>query len=261
MMIRRLPALLVLCVPALAAATPHDIPFSYGYATLGKGQLEIEQYADLTPVKGQLGDATPTTLRSILTTEIEYGLSDKLELGLYFQFTNDPSSSGLASNWPLGFDGIKQRLRYRLAEAGQWPVDTSLYLELSELSTEVELEAKVNLERRLGPIRLLMNLWAENEFYYNGVNEWVLHPTAGASFELTPALKLGFEYWLNAEFGADTGFNPAPHHYLGPTMSFQGSRFWCTFAPYLRLDRWDRSGQVGDEFGRLWLRLVIGVEP
>ena len=77
-----------------------------------------------------------------LITEIEYGVTDKLELGLYFQFVSEPGEA------PLIFDGIKQRLRYRLAEQGQWPVDVSVYAELAEMHDEVELELKLNLAQK-----------------------------------------------------------------------------------------------------------------
>jgi len=31
-------------------------------------------------------------------------------------------------------------------------------------------------------------------------------------------------------------------------------------APYLRLDAWDRAGQINDQFGRFWFRTIIGLE-
>jgi hypothetical protein len=39
--------------------------------------------------------------------------------------------------------GIKQRLRYRFADAGRWPIDVALYGEVTENDREIELEAKV----------------------------------------------------------------------------------------------------------------------
>jgi hypothetical protein len=257
----------VLLAPA-AQADPHPLPYSYPYSTLPRGMSEVEQYTDMTTVKSfDLSGAAHTTMRSVLVTELEYGITDRLELGLYFQFGNDPGVS-TGGEIPLRFDGVKQRLRYRFADAGVWPVNVAIYGEVAELANEIELEAKIILDRRLGRWHLMANLWGEHEFYYSGRREWVANPTGGVAFEIVPAFHVGVEYWMHGEFGATPapgetatkGFNENFHHYLGPAFLLQGSRLWVSVAPYLRLDTWDRDGQVGDRFGRFWFRTIIGLE-
>jgi hypothetical protein len=261
---RRLIVLLGLALPAGAWANPHALPYSYPYATLPEGSLEVEQYTDLTPVPAIGDTGNPTTLlQGVLVTEVEYGITDQLELGLYLQASDNPGAlTGTVAEAPLVFDGVKQRLRYRLAHVGAWPVDVSLYGEIAELQNEVELEGKVNLERDFGPVQVLVNLWGEREFYFSGRQEWVANPTAGLSYQLAPRLRLGLEYWMHAEFasGGEVGFNPAPHHYLGPALLLQSTRFWVAAAPYVRLDRFDRSAEVGDQYGPLWVRTIVGIE-
>ncbi len=263
---RTLVALLCL-TPVRALATPHALPFSYPYATLGQGALEIEQYADLTPSPMLIGTGaggrplTQTALRAVMTTEIEYGLTDRLEGGFYLQGSNDTTAPG--GTIPARIDGIKQRLRYRFADPGVLPIDVSVYGEVSEFVDEIELEAKVNLEKRIGRLQLLVNLWAEREFYYSGVAEWVVNPTAGASFQISPAFQLGLEYWGHGEFGGDDppgAFNPQFHHYLGPALLLQTGRIWLAAAPYVRLDHLGRAPAVGDEFGPVWVRTILGLE-
>jgi hypothetical protein len=151
--------------PARAHADPHSLPYNYPYSTLPRGMSEVEQYVDMTSVKAfDLTGGQPTTLRSVLVTEIEYGITDRLELGLYFQFANDPGA-GTGGAIPLQFDGLKQRLRYRFADAGVWPVNVAVYGEVAELADEIELEAKIILDRRRGRWHLIANLWGEREFY------------------------------------------------------------------------------------------------
>src|SRR6185503_7565812 len=82
------------CLPAVASATPHPLPFSYNWETLGNDQTGIEQYVDLSPVK--LSQEQPDgsfkkvfDLGSTLVTEVEYGLTDRIEAGFYFQFVQD----------------------------------------------------------------------------------------------------------------------------------------------------------------------------
>jgi len=54
------------------------------YETLPKGSVELEQYADYTPLKLQnpVG-ASVLYGASQFQTEFEYGITDRLELGLY----------------------------------------------------------------------------------------------------------------------------------------------------------------------------------
>src|SRR4029079_50661 len=97
----------------------------------------------------------------------------------------------------------------------------------------------------------------EREFYYSGRREWVANPTAGATFELTPAFRIGVEYWMRGEFGASVPpgvarFNSGIHHYVGPAFLAQGSRVWLAVAPYPRPRDSAPAGQAGGHLGPPW---------
>ena len=166
-------------------------------------------------------------------------------------------------------NGSKQRVRYRLADPGAWPVDVAIYGELAENEREVEIEAKVILQRRIGRLRLITNLWAEREFYFDGTREWVLNPTLGGTYELSPRLHVGLEGWLRSEYPDDfTGprpFNLGPQIYLGPAFMLNFGRVWWTTGAYLRLNDFDRTvvapapPAVGDAYGHVWVRTVVGI--
>jgi hypothetical protein len=173
---------------------------------------------------------------------------------MYFAFFDDPGEG--AFHW----DAIKQRARYRFAEPGAWPIDVALYLELAEERDAFEVEAKLLLQRRFGPLTVDVNFWAEREFFWAGGGAWVLNPTAGITYQVRPWLNIGIEYWSHVELGAeDAGFNEAFHHFIGPAFMVQSGKFWWSVAPYLRLDGFDRGAQPGDEFGRVWIRSVVGL--
>ncbi|MFO0722456.1 MAG: hypothetical protein U1E65_01655 [Myxococcota bacterium] len=249
-------------IPAIASATPRPLPMTYPYATLPDGGLELEAFVDIVPVRVlDTSGAMAIRPRSDLTLEVEYGLTDHLELGLYFVASDMPGAGG-----GFSFEGIKQRLRYRLADAGEWPVDVSIYGEIAELKEEIELEAKINLEKRFGDLSVQVNLWGEHEFYFSGESEWVLHPTAGVVYAFSPNFSLGLEYWMQAEFGVDAGgdpieaFNQAPHHFLGPTVMLNFGKLWWALAPYLRLDDLGKPSEVGQELGHVFIRTVLGIE-
>lgn len=259
----------LLSVAGSATANPKLLPYTYPYGTLPKGGSELENYVDFTPTRA-LSSSTgkPATIGLFLfQTEYEYGISDRLELGLYLQVA-PPVGEDFASVATLqAGTAMKQRLRLRLAEAGDWPVDVSLYGEIAEARTEIEVEFKVNLERRFGRLSLMANLVAEHEFYYDGRREWVLNPSGGAAFEVTPWFHTGVEYWMQAEYAANSitaasqkPFAFGPHHYVGPTMLLNFGRVWWSNGFYFRASDATRVQEPGDGFGHLWVRTIIGLD-
>jgi hypothetical protein len=246
-----------------AAANPRPLPFSYPYETLPEEEAEIEQYVDMTPVRAiPVATGQPAWLNIYrLQTEFEYGITDRLELGLYIQYVPSPSDAWSSVPSFSGGNGIKQRLRLRLAEEGEWPVDVSLYGEVSELDDELELEAKINLQKRFGRARLMINLWGEREFYYDGRADWVIQPTAGFTYEVTPTFHPGVEYWMRAEYPDEEqkDFADGPHHFIGPAIMLSFGKVWWTSAVYWRASDTKRSVTVGDNIGHVWVRTVIGL--
>jgi hypothetical protein len=257
--------LLPTLVTSRAHATPHPLPFSYPYATLPSGATEAEQYVDLIPVRvaRELPGSTESVvaIRSALVTEIELGITDHLELGWYFAFEQSAAASGPA----LRFNGVKQRLRYRFAEAGEWPVDLGVYLEVAELYSEIEIEEKILISRRFGPVTAVSNLWIEQEYLFQrGVWKHVYHPTLGVTVEASPRVSPGVEYWVRGTFGEKEPAPPGtleekPHHYLGPTLLFQMGETFLSLGAYARLDDFGKAQAPGDPWGKLWLRAIVGV--
>ena len=78
-----------------AAANPRPLPFTYPYETLAEEEVEIEQYVDMTPVRAiPVATGQPAWLNIYrLQTEFEYGITDRLELGLYVQYVPRPSDA------------------------------------------------------------------------------------------------------------------------------------------------------------------------
>ncbi len=262
--------IMVLALPSTAHADPHALPFSYPYETLLQGQVEVEQYMDFVPMRverekldGTLDDVWG--VRSVLTTELDVGLTDRLELGFSLQLRQD--ASGTTPFMRLA--GVKQRLHYRLAETGELPVDVGLYLEVSEHHNELELEERILVSKRLGSMTLVANLWVEQEWYFqDSVTKYIFNPTAGATYEITPRCHVGLEYWSRGRLDdtrddqiALTDDAPTKtHHYLGPTFLYQPDRVFFALGVYARIDTIGESAVAGDPFGKIWLRSTIGLE-
>jgi len=257
----------VLLWAGVASANPRPLPFTYQHEQIASGAAELEQYVDLTP--GRAREASSPAARwyglSQFATEFEYGLTDRLELGLYVTYA--PAASSGFDEIPRAPDGngMKQRLRFKLAETGEWPIDVSLYGEAVENERELELEAKVILQRRLGLARVIANLSGEREFYYDGKHDIVLNPSAGLTFELSPTIQPGIEWWMRAEYPEENPPSPrpftlGPHHYLGPTLLLQFGALWWTTGIYVRLSDTSHTLQIGEGFGGIWARSVLGIE-
>jgi hypothetical protein len=259
----------VLGVSASAHANPKALPFSYGTGTQPPGGLEIEQYADIVAMRvaRELPDGSAestVTPRYVLQTELEYGLTDRIELGLYFAFRQDASA-----NAPLlRFQGVKQRVRWRFSDP-TWPVSLAAYFEVAEFHDEIEVEEKLLIEKRLGRLRAIANLWIEQEWYF--ITDEVKHvynPTVGATYELAPAIQVGAEYWARGRFDdtssddAMSGYDAVSggaRHYAGPTVLLQGGEHWLAVGAYLRLDGLGKATPVDDAYGRVWVRLIAGI--
>lgn len=251
----------------VAAANPHPLPFSYPYQTLPKGRIEVEQVVDLVPMRvaREKADGTRdavTALRSRLQTELEIGVRDRLELGLYFSF----QQSATADTPAMRFDGLKQRLRYRFAEEGDLPVDLGVYVEVAEFFNEIEFEQKLLLSRRFGYLTLVSNLWVEQEYYFQ-TEEWKLiyNPTLGGTFEFSPNLMLGLEYWARGRFNkaaaaeSNSDTPVAARHYLGPTLLLQSGEAWWSTGVYARLDNFAEAARAEDPYGKVWVRTMVGL--
>jgi hypothetical protein len=250
---------------ASALANPRPLPFTYQHEQLAEGDAELEQFVDYTPVRalalpsGKLAWYGLTQFQ----TEFEYGLTPRLELGLYFTWAPVSNNGFTEVPRPSAGNGLKQRLRLQPVATGEWPIDLAFYGEVSENEREVELEAKVILQRRLGRLRVVANLTGEREMYFDGRREIVLAPSAGLTFEPSAAIQPGFEWWMNAEYPEKDPPSPrpfalGPHHYLGPVLLLNLGRLWWSTGAYLRVSDFGHTLAPGESFGKVWIRSMVG---
>jgi len=249
-----------------AHANPRPLPFTYTSETIEKGGVEIEQFADVVPQKGI--DATTGGSRKFAATqyqtEFEYGITSRLELGLYLTYVPKPSESLAATARLTEGNGIKQRLRYLLAPPGEWPIDVGLYGEVAELDSEIEFEGKIILQRRIDKLRIAANLTAEYELYLQPHKDVVLDPSLGATYELAPMVHLGAEGWMRGEWPDPAPhpriFDLGPHVYAGPVLLLNFGKLWFSTGIYARATDFGRSMQPAEAFGPLWARGIVGLE-
>jgi hypothetical protein len=269
---KSIPIVFLLALTAPVAANPRPLPFSYPYVTLPEGSFEIEQHVDLIPVRvaRELPDDTlegVTSVRSQLTTELEYAVTDRLEVALGFAFRQG-ASAGTPS---LRFQGLEQRVRYRFADAGEWPVDVGIYLEIAEFHDELAFAEKILLSRTFGGVTMVANLWVEQEYdFQTNATKHIYNPTVGGSYDVRPWMQVGAEYWARGRFDStagdvigQTGSTDAPTrtlHYAGPTVMVQATKVWLSVGAYARLDNLGDAPIADDPYGKLWVRAIVGID-
>lgn len=259
---------LLLLATVGAHANPRPLPLTYTTDTLAAGAAELELFTDLVPLRAISPATTMETsyLASAFQLELELGLAHRLELGLYATLVPSLGDSlANAAQLPGAGTGLKQRLRYTLADPGGWPVDVGVYGELAENEREIEVETKVLLERRAGALRVAANLSAEYELYFAGQREWVANPSAGVTYELSPRYHVGIDGFLRGEYPtsprpAARTFGLGPHVYAGPAVLLAFDKVWWSFGAYARLTSAGHDMAPGEPYGRIWIRSAIGVD-
>ena len=206
---------------ALLAPTAHAgerlFAYSYGYGSVPKGGIELETYTTAHIVDG----APPKWEHQ---AELEYGISNRLESGLYLVETS-------TGGGPLAFGGFKGRLKYTFGSEGVLPVDSALYLEYigsPDFATH-GVEAKVILGKDVKRFHSALNV----EYTVTFGEE---HP----KHEIEPSLGLGFKVGKPAFLGGEAGGEveqeggawEGPKGWAGPTLHLagEGGRFWWTLA-------------------------------
>ncbi len=252
-------------------ANPRALPFTYTTDTLPAGGVEIEQFVDLVPLKAISPTSTAPGgvewyLPSAFQTEIEIGLTDRLELGLYMTFVPDAGERYVnKALFPGTGNGLKQRLRYILADPEAWPIDVGVYGELVENEREIELEAKVLLQRRFDRVLVAASLSGEFELYYSKQREIVLNPSIGATFEVNPKLHLGVEAWVRGEYPrnprpATRVFGLGPQAYVGPAVMYNFGKLWWAVGAYVRVTEMSHTLQPGEPYGPIYVRSMLGYD-
>jgi hypothetical protein len=210
-----------LLVPSLAHADRKSFTNTYEYATLPEGQTEVELWH--TQSRDTWESSTPQRFEEKL--EVEHGITDHWDMAMYLVFGQVAGDA--TTEEPFGFDSLRFESRYRLADRGQWPIDTVLYGEVGkDFGAGVyELEGKVILARDFDRLTVAGNAIVEIAVGHDVAETNVeVGWAAGASYEITPKVKFGAETW-----GERAREDQIVRGYVGPALSLAPSnKLWVT---------------------------------
>ncbi len=214
------------------------------YYTTKRGEFEVEFHNDM-----HLTDAdNDESYSSEHQMELEYGLTDHLQLSYYEVYVWDRSN-----DWRR--DAFKIETKYRFAEAGQWPVDLALYVEYENPNGPRKahsdgLEGKIILSKDIGPWNFISNVIFSKKLAAH--NRWEYEYTAGVSYGVTPRTRLGLEIQQGLGDSKEFAFDSTQSLYLVPGI-------YTSLTPHVRILAGPAFGmtKASDDFQ---LRSIVEVE-
>ncbi len=165
--------LMGILVGALLADQRHFV-WTYEAFTLPRGDAELELYQTYP---GSLQDAT---LAMTLQQELEIGMTDRFDVGLYQVLRQEGAGH-------LRLQAYKLRLRHRVLEPGRFLLDPVAYLELKQPlgEAEQEVEFKLILGREMSGWRIALNSGVERKFQTDS-GKWKFKQLLAAGRQLGP---------------------------------------------------------------------------
>jgi hypothetical protein len=160
--------------------------------------------------------------------EYEVGLTDRLQTAMYLNFTSVSQNNGAgALNNELEFRGVSSEWKYKLLDPVADALGLAFYGEVRGSTDEVELEAKLILDKRIGNVLLAANLV--------GAHEWSLG-LRGTERKVELEADIGITYFISSKLAA--GIEARSHNdfadgevehaawFAGPVVSY-AERTWC----------------------------------
>ncbi len=219
----------------------------YEAQTSPKGTLEFEQWVTWKTHKPADSGVDTFDFRH----ELEYSVSDNAMIALYL------------SDWSLetgGADGslttwknVAVETIYMFLNPSADPVGLAGYLEVKGGDELLAVEGKVLIQKNMGKWTAVWNGIVEAEWEGPGLDEQtgVLEETAGVSYEISPALRLGVELKHEMEC-ADWSEWQKPVLYVGPNVSYRKGDWWATLTPAVQTTNREDEPDYA-------VRMIVGV--
>lgn len=257
---RVLQAFLILAVSAaVAAASERHFTYTYESAVLRPGARELEPWNTFR--LGQSGFYSRLDTR----LEAELGLTDRLQTSLYLNLKAQSADTPDGRSSSTELEGISSEWKLKLSDPVADRAGVALYGELSAGPSEVELEGKLILDKRVGRFLGALNLVAEREWNFEEPEterETKLEVDAAGCWFLTPRLTAGLE--LRSHTVVPPPGEPTRSAlFLGPTLSYAREGWWVAASVLPQV--WAPAGASDGhldlvEHQRVEVRILFGLE-
>ncbi len=186
---------------------------------MAKGAMELESIVTWKTNTADDSDFERFDIRH----EFEYGVTDRLQLGIYFADWRYEESSTEAGD--ADFHDIALEVIYNLTDPNTTSFGSAIYGEIKGSDDFIELEAKYLLQKNVGQWILVYNIGGAIEWENNYEDdEAELMQSIGCNYRINPTWSLGMEALHevglpDAENFGDNGF------FLGPNVAWKNDRF------------------------------------
>lgn len=265
---RTLPLFVLAMAGALPGLRANDRSFAYAYesAVLPAGEREVELWT--TWRHGHDGQFYS---RYDHRVELEWGLGNNWQTSFYLNWRQataeafDPATgASLGTVHEFEFKGISSEWKYKLLDPVANPVGLALYGELNLSSDEVEVEAKLIVDKKLGRHLLAYNLTAEHETEFTpGRRNSALkiENSLGYNFAFTDHFSAGVE--ANSRAKRANGLLQYHALFFGPGIHYTAKNWWVTLTALQQLPALKKSAAtpdiryIFDEQERTNIRLLL----
>ena len=254
-------SLFTLCTPMMAFAGEGNFGWLYTLDIQPKGKFEFEQRIDHTT-----GQATGTYELTTLRSEVEYGLSNDVQIAAYLNSTRIHASKnyinpdvcsngtpctagfGVSSEYNDGgntfdrwdaIDGFSGEIIWRILNPLTSPVGVGIYIEPTIGKLQDSLEFKLITQSNFLDDKLILatnlSYEIEKEHYTDGddniIRQSHVDLNYGASYHFADNWSAGLEGRLHNDFA---GYQLQHHiqfaNFIGPNIHYGAKDFWVTAA-------------------------------
>jgi hypothetical protein len=237
--IRALRLVAPFCLATGVLANERHFAFTYETDTAPKGSFEFEEQ-----VLWERGSGFDTFL---FRQEMEYGITDRLQLAVYFfDFEHAKEDGASSTKWAgTGVEAV-----YQMTDPNKSSLGSALYGEALMNDSELELEAKLLLQKNYGPFILAWNGILEAK-WEDGYSEavGVLEQTLGVSYQIRPSFSVGFEAKQEVAF-ENWKHSEGNAVFVGPNLSFRKRGFFAAATCLFRVS--DVPGEPHLELGTVF---------
>ena len=200
----------------MTVAGVRHFTFLYEAPTSPPGSIELENTVTWQP-GSNWNDV-------FIREELEIGITDRLQLGLY------PLDWSHRSNVGLQYDGGAIEAIYNLSNPVIDPVGISLYQEISAGRRHFESESKLIAQKNYGRWIFDYNatLEAEWEEHHLEEEQGELQQALGASYEISPRLSVGIEFLHEFVFPEWRDQENIRNVFVGPNVSYRRNQWFVT---------------------------------
>jgi hypothetical protein len=211
-----------------------DRVFNYVYQSLvlGKGQKEIEIWTTFRTGREDYYRRMDTR------AEFEIGLGKHLQTAFYLNYSS--KAVGMMEDTVAVMEkesefSFSNEWKYKISDPVANMIGSAVYGEITVSPTELELEAKVILDKKTGRFTQALNLVFEPEWKWepdgaeiNTGEEYKFEFNYGIAFDLRKGFHLGVEIRNPNVYTPDDGWAHSAL-YAGPTFSYSRNDFWINF--------------------------------